>query len=98
MTPLKAGCPASSELLRSSSRSQGIPGGGVNDGAIWPFFSALNAERYTLNAGMRGLFCHARGRSRGVRCCLGKYFVIALSPGLAERVSMSPKYLQEHPF
>jgi hypothetical protein len=51
MTPLKAGCPASSELLRSSSRSQGIPGGGVSDGAIWPlsaslFLCTLNKERW----------------------------------------------------
>jgi len=60
MTPLKAGCPASSELLRSSSRSQGISDGGVSDGAIWPLFSALNAEFCTLNAGTRGLSCHGR--------------------------------------
>jgi hypothetical protein len=47
MTPLKAGCPASSELLRSSSRSQGISGGGVNDGAIWPL--SASPLLYTLN-------------------------------------------------
>jgi hypothetical protein len=51
MTPLKAGCPASSELLRSSSRSQGIPDGGVSDGAIWPLSASsllctLNRERW----------------------------------------------------
>jgi len=34
MTPPIPECPASSELLASSSRSQGISGGGVKDGAL----------------------------------------------------------------
>jgi len=34
MTPPVPGFPASSELLASSSRSQGILGGGVSDGAL----------------------------------------------------------------
>ena len=80
MTPLKAGCPASSELLRSSSRSQGIPDGGVNDGAIWPLFSALNAERYTLNAGTRGLSCHARGALEGGEMPFRKVLYVCAQP------------------
>jgi len=34
MTPPISECPASSELLASSSRSQGISGGGVRNGAL----------------------------------------------------------------
>jgi len=91
MTPLKAGCPASSELLRSSSRSQGIPDGGVSDGAIWPLFSALNAERYTLNSGERDLLFSVRGRVRGVResACY-----LCAEPWQEEQVSMIPNCLQ----
>jgi len=48
MTPLKAGCPASSELLRGFSRSQGISGRGVSDGAIWPLFVYLTLLAYTV--------------------------------------------------
>jgi hypothetical protein len=93
MTPLKAGCPASSELLRSSSRSQGIPDGGVSDGAIWPLFSALHAEHHTLNSGERGLFFSVRERVRGgERICL--FNCLCAEPWQERQVLMIPKCLQ----
>ena len=92
MTPLKAGCPASSELLRSSSRSQDILDGGVNDGALCGLlFSALHAEHRTSNSGERGLFFSVRGRIRGVRGSLG---YLCAEPWQEGQALMIPNCLQ----
>jgi len=69
MTPPMPECPASSELLASSSRSQGISGGGVRNGALLaPLCLQCSSETANLeNAGVRDPLLHFRGRSRGVR-------------------------------
>jgi len=83
MTPPRSECPASSKLYGLMG-SQGISDGGVNDGAIWPLFSALHAERRTLNFGERDLLFSVRGRIRGVRGSVCS-ITCALSSGRKDR-------------
>jgi hypothetical protein len=90
MTPPRSECPASSKLYGLMG-SQGISDGGVNDGAIWPLFSALHAEHRTLNSGERGLLFSVRGRIRGVR---GSVCYLCAEPWQERRVLMIPNCLQ----
>jgi len=96
MTPPMPECPASSELLSSSSRSQGISGGGVKDGALLAPL-CLHCSSKTANSensGVRDPHLHFRGRLRGVgQRSLSHFSVLlkALSPAVRMGILMIPK-------
>jgi len=96
MTPPMPECPASSELLSSSSRSQGISGGGVKDGALLAPL-CLHCSSKTANSensGVRDPHLHFRGRLRGVGQRSLSHFPVllkALSPAVRMGILMIPK-------
>jgi len=91
MTPPGSECPASSELLRSSSRSQGISDGGVNDGAIWPQLCTLNT-RIEIRGERPAL--PVRRRIRGSVCFLNSLVRLAL----AGRTGLDDPELSANPY
>jgi len=93
MTPPMPECPASSELFMSSSRSQGISGGGVRDGALLAplCLQSSSGTPNSGNAGVRDPHLHFRGRSRGVGQKRRFSDLQALSPEVEKRISMIPK-------